>query len=88
VIPGFGLDRSLRALTAGTRVGEIVVRDEESAGQIFALRMARRVYGSRAGVRGFKDDGIAGGNGQIFVAWLEDASGKHGQEVRFAVIEH
>jgi len=86
VIPRFGLDTSFRALRLGTRLAETVVHNEESAGQVFALRMARREYGKRASVRAFKEDGVAGENGKIFVVWLQDASGRLGKEERFAVM--
>jgi len=83
----FALDRSFSILSAGSRVDGIVVRDQESAGQVFALRMARREYGPRAGVRAFNHHGDAGENGQIFGAWLENVTGQCGKDVRFAVIE-
>ncbi len=86
LFPIFGPDSSLRALSLGTRRGDIVVCDEESAGRIFALRMARRAYGKRAIVRSFKEDGVAGKNNRIFAAWLMDASGRYAKEVRFAVM--
>jgi hypothetical protein len=77
IFPRFGLDPALRALSAV---------DHESAAEKFALRMARKQYGAGGRARAIKHDGAAG-VGQIFVAWLEDASASHGNEVRFAVSE-
>ena len=88
LFPMFGLDRSLRALNAGTRSGGIEVVDHHSAAEIFAAQMARRQYGSRARALGVRHNGVAGADGQIFIAWLEDAGSRQGQEIRFAVTKN
>jgi hypothetical protein len=87
LFPVFGLDCSLRALMEGTRSGGIKVVDHHTAAETFAAQMARREYGSRARALGVRRDGVAGADGQIYVAWLEDAGRKCGEEIRFAVIK-
>jgi hypothetical protein len=76
-------------LSEGAKMGDVVVRDVNSAAKAFVEMLARRDFGKRARAVGLKQDGIpAGAAGPIFSAHIgaEDSDGRYrGHDVRFAV---
>ena len=86
--PNGGLfTRNLRerwtVIQQGSWIGSILVKDLDTAAEVFASRIARRTLGAKVKVWGPSNDGICRG-GKIFQCSFGDRIIK---EVRFAVIE-